>query len=74
MSCIFMTIPLLILNKFINFNNFSNFKSLIFMIMYAVIGCLIFVYVSYKNNLLQDVFGKELIDTCLKKLHIKKEG
>ena len=44
------------------------------MIMCAVIGCLIFVYVSYKNNLLQDVFGKELIDICLKKLHIKTEG
>lgn len=41
-------------------------------ILYAIIGVVVYGYLSIKNGILQDVFGHEFINKILIKLHIKK--
>ena len=67
-----MLIPLLLLNKVVDWQSYSIIKSFLIMILYALIGGIIFVIISYINNLLYEIFGKDVIDKFLIKLHLKK--
>ena len=71
-TCLVMLIPLLLLNKVVDWQSYSIIKSFLIMILYALIGGIIFVIISYINNLLYEIFGKDVIDKFLIKLHLKK--
>lgn len=73
LTSLIMLIPLLLLNLVFDFTKYGNFTSLIVMIIYAVVGGLTYVIVSYKNNLLFDIFGKDVVDNILIRLHLRKE-
>ena len=41
-------------------------------LLYAVVGAIVYIFITYKTGLLQDVFGKDIFDKILRKLHLKK--
>lgn len=68
-----MTLPLIIINQFIDFSNLSNFQNLIIIILYATIGASIYIYLSYKNGLLYEILGKDYINSILKKFKLNSK-
>lgn len=50
----------------------SRYSSIITCGICGVVGALIYAIITFKNNLLYDVMGKEYVDNILKKLRLKK--
>lgn len=71
-ACIIMAIPLLLLNKVVVWQNYNFLTRFIIMIIYAVIGGIIYLVITIKTKLLYEVFDKELIDNILVKFHLKR--
>ena len=69
-----MLIPLLILNKFQIFNTATTLGSLLKIFVYFVIGAPIYIVLSYKLHLLDDLLGKETINKILRKISFGKLG
>ena len=68
---VLLLIILLALSKsFINFE-YNRITSLISIMIHGVIGVLIYLVITYKNKSLKDVFGEEIINKILRKLHFK---
>ncbi len=68
-----MIIPILILNHFINLNGSSKIIIVLVLFMYALIGSVIYAVLTYKNGVLEKVFGKEYIAKIIKKINIFKK-
>ena len=67
-----MILSLSILRLFIGEFPHTRFYSVLEIILYGVVGIVIYLILSIKNNLFNEVFGKSFVDNMLKKLHIKK--
>ncbi len=65
---ILMLVILFIVKIFLPFNNLTKTKSIIYIIIYTVIGGFTYLFTSYKLNLFNIVFGKEFINKLKKKL------
>lgn len=63
---------LIILNIFIPLQASSSLKLILIVLLYALVGVIPFMLISYKNGLLFDVFGKDYIDRILRKIKLKK--
>ena len=68
-----MLISLIILNLFIKLPNSSLIKICLVLILYTIIGASVYLGISYKTGLLNDVFGKEYITRLLNKLHLRRK-
>lgn len=68
-----MLISLIILNLFIKLPNSSLIKICLVLILYTIIGALVYLGISYKTGLLNDVFGKEYITRLLNKLRLRRK-
>ena len=66
-----MILPIIVGKQLFTYN-ISTLNSLITLGIYGCIGMGIYLYMTYKNNALQEVLGEELINKVLKKLHLKK--
>ncbi|MBQ3021338.1 MAG: polysaccharide biosynthesis protein [Bacilli bacterium] len=66
-----MVISLLILNNFLNFDIYSKLGAIITIIINSVIGGIIYIFITYKLNVIEDIFGKSMINKFKTKLHIK---
>lgn len=67
-----MVVILLVLNHFIILDPRSAMNSIIIIVVNAIIGGIIYIGVSYKTNLLSNIFGDELVSKILKKLTLGK--
>ncbi len=67
-----MTLVLLITKRFINFDIYTKLGSLITVLINAVIGAVIYIGISYKMGLIENIFGKEYINKLIKKLTLGK--
>lgn len=67
-----MVVILLVLNHFIILDPRSAMNSIIIIVVNAIIGGIIYIGVSYKTNLLSNIFGDELVNKILKKLTLGK--
>ena len=67
---LFLIILLALSKSFINFE-YNRITSLISIMIHGVIGVLIYLVITYKNKSLKDVFGEEIINKILRKLHLK---
>lgn len=67
-----MIVVLNILRLFIGVFPTTRLWSLLEIVIYGLIGVVIYFVLSYKNNLFEEVFGKEFINKILRKLKIKK--
>ena len=69
--CIVMIIPIIIGNFFITYT-MSKLNALIALAIYGGLGMTIYLVITYYNKALYDVFGEDMVNGFLKKLHLKK--
>ncbi len=69
--CIIMIIPIIIAKHFIVVE-YTRLNSIISVLAYGIVGVIIYLIITYKNNALRDVFGDALIDKVLTKLKLKR--
>ena len=67
-----MLLVLMIVRLFIGQFPTTRLYSILEIIIYAIIGIVVYGYLSIKNGILQDVFGNDFINKILNKLHMKK--
>ena len=67
-----MTIVLLILNHFLPLDLYKRVDSFIIIIIDAIVGGFIFIFISFKLKLPQKIFGKEYMNKIIKKLTLGK--
>ena len=71
-STFIMFIILLIMNKYLSFNLYSRIDAIIYTAINSIVGAIIYFVITYKLNIIHDVFGIELINKVKKKLHLKQ--
>lgn len=67
-----MLVVLLIINKFIPLDVYKKFDAIILIIINAIIGGIIYIYLSFKLNIPYQIFGKEYLNKIIKKLTFGK--
>ncbi|MDD2435333.1 MAG: polysaccharide biosynthesis protein [Bacilli bacterium] len=73
LSTAIMLVCLMITNLFVNFNTTTRLPSLVYSFIYALIGMIVYLLVTYKSELMQDIFGQRFINQFLVRLKIRKE-
>ena len=73
MSLFVMLIVLFVIRLVLPFNNLTRINSIFYVLFYALVGAAIYFFVSAKNGVLYDIFGKDAIKNIKGKL-IKKRG
>ena len=68
---ILMILPIILIRHYVSFN-LTRITALISISLYGILGVIIYLFITYKNKMLQTVFGEEFINKILKKLHLKK--
>ena len=68
MCTLIMIFGLSILNLFIPSYSLSRFGSILYIILYGVIGILIYFFVAYKSNTISDIVGKDFTDKIISKI------
>ena len=63
-----MCITLYLLHFLVPITSVSTLNILIVCIIYALVGGIVYFVITYKNDLLYDVFGKEYVDKILNKI------
>lgn len=66
-----MIVSLSIINLFIPNVSESRFISILFIILYGVIGILIYFFVAYKSKTISDIFGPNFITSIKQKFLVK---
>lgn len=67
-----MAIVLFIFNQFINFDLYSYSGAIITVILNVLVGAPIYIFISYKLNLFDDLFGKTYMRKIIKKITFNK--
>lgn len=67
-----MTITLIILNKYLPIDVYSRKDSSIIVLIDTIIGAIIYLGISYKMKIIQNIFGKEYLNKIIKKLTFGK--
>ena len=67
-----MILSVLIVKFIFKYNENSRIESSIFILLSSFVGGTVFLYITYKNKLLFEVFGKEYLDKIIKKLTFGK--
>ena len=62
---IIMVLGLSILNLFIASYSISRFMSIIYIIIYGVVGAIIYLFMTYKSNTITEIVGKEFVNKLL---------
>ena len=63
---------MLIISKYYIKIEYTRLTALVSVIIHGIIGVIIYAIITYKNKALEEVFGSELINKVLRKLHLKK--
>lgn len=69
-----MLLVLYLLTFIIPINNPNRLISMATVIVYTVVGVLTYLLISYKTGLIDDVFGKNIINKIRNKISLKKRG
>lgn len=72
-AVIIMFMVLFTLNKVLPFDLNTRSGAMITTIINSIIGAIIYIFITYKLNVINEVFGKEFINKIKNKLHIKKD-
>ena len=67
-----MIVVLILLNKFLNLDVYDKLGSLITIIINAALGAIIYLGISYKTGIIENIFGKEYLNKLIKKLTLGK--
>lgn len=69
-----MLVILLLVNHFLPFNPYKKIDALILTVINVIIGAPIYIGLSYKFGLLDEIFGKIMLNRIIKKLTLGKFG
>lgn len=69
---ILMVLALVAINRFVPFDIATNFGCIIMIVVNAIIGGIIYLGVSYKMGLFDEIFGREYMKKIIKKLTFGK--
>ena len=70
-AVIIMFMVLFTLNKVLPFDLYTRSGAMITTIINSIIGAIIYIFITYKLNVINEVFGKEFINKIKNKLHLK---
>jgi|LSQX01.2.fsa_nt_gb O-antigen/teichoic acid export membrane protein len=70
-ACMVMSAVILICQLFVPFTVESRVKALILTCVFAVIGSVVYIFITARKNLLTDILGKSFVNKILNKLKIK---
>ena len=70
-AVIIMFMVLFTLNKVLPFDLMTRSGAIIITIINSIIGAIIYIFITYKLNVINEVFGKEFINKIKNKLHLK---
>ena len=70
-AVIIMFMVLFTLNKVLPFDLYTRSGAIITTIINSIIGAIIYIFITYKLNVINEVFGKEFINKIKNKLHLK---
>ena len=70
-AVIIMFMVLFTLNKVLPFDLYTRSGAMITTIINSIIGAIIYIFITYKLNVINKVFGKEFINKIKNKLHLK---
>ena len=63
-----MVIVLSILNLFIPNYSVSRFMSIIYIIIYGIVGVIVYIVMAYESNTINEIIGKNYVDSFIKKI------
>ena len=66
-----MFMVLFALNKVLPFNLYARSGAMTVTVINSIIGAIIYVFITYKLNVIDEVFGRDFIDKIKRKLHFK---
>lgn len=72
MCTLIMILGLSIMNLFIPSYSVSRFGSILYIILYGVVGMVIYFFVAYKSNTISEIVGKEFVSRIISKFKIIK--
>lgn len=67
-----MILSLMILNFIVPMTSHSRIIAILQLLIYGVVGIIVYFYVAYKSKTLDEVFGKEMLTKILTKLKLKR--
>ena len=70
-AVIIMFMVLFTLNKVLPFDLYTRSGAIVTTIINSIIGAIIYIFITYKLNVINEVFGKEFINKIKNKLHLK---
>ena len=73
MCTLIMILGLSILNLFIPNYSVSRIGSILYIILYGIIGVLIYFFMAYKSNTIADIVGKEFVNKIISKFKLLKK-
>ena len=73
MCTLIMVLGLSILNLFIPNYSVSRIGSILYIILYGIIGVLIYFFMAYKSNTIADIVGKEFVNKMISKFKLLKK-
>ena len=73
MCTLIMVLGLSILNLFIPNYSVSRIGSILYIILYGIIGVLIYFFMAYKSNTIADIVGKEFVNKIISKFKLLKK-
>ncbi len=69
-----MILCLMILNFVVPMTTHSRMVAILQLLIYGVVGIVVYFYVAYKSKTLDEVFGKDMMKKILTKLKLKKNN
>ena len=66
-----MIVPIIVVRHFVVFD-LTRLTSLLSIAIYGLFGAFIYLIITYKNGMLNTVFGEEFVNNILRKLRLKK--
>ena len=73
-TIIIMFIVLYIMKLFIPITGHSRIISLLLVMLYGIVGMVVYFVITYKNGVIDNVFGEKLINNIFNKLNIKRQN
>ena len=73
-ATIIMTLLIVCLNQIINLELTGRIALTIKVMIYGIVGAGVYAIIMYFNNGFNEVFGKEIVDKVLKRIHLKREN
>ena len=71
-ATIIMTLLIVSLNGIINIEVTGRIALTIKVMIYGIFGAIVYAIIMYLNNGFNEIFGKDIVNKILKKLHLKR--